>query len=257
MFDSILTAGLTIAVFMIIVFIIAQAIKNNSIVDIGWGLGFIATAFVLLFEKGKFNNYNFVFISMILIWGLRLALHIYLRGRGKGEDFRYAQWRKDWGKNAAIKAFFKVFVLQGIIMLIVALPIIVVFSSTNNQLNIFALAGLLIFAFGFMFESIADFQLYCFKKKPENKGKIITTGLWKYTRHPNYFGEAVLWWGISVFTIGANNFLFSFISPVVINLLLVYVSGVPLLEKKYEGNNEWEEYKKITPAFIPIIGKKG
>lgn len=257
MIDSILTAGLTIAVFMIIVFIIAQTIKNNSIVDIGWGLGFIATALILLFEKGQFNNYNFVFISMILIWGLRLALHIFLRARGKGEDFRYAQWRKEWGKNAAAKAFFKVFVLQGIIMLIVALPIIIVFSSAKNQLNVFSLIGFLIFAFGFLFESIADFQLYCFKKNPENKGKIITSGLWKFTRHPNYFGEAVLWWGIAIFTIGAENYIISFISPVVINLLLVFVSGVPLLEKKYAGNIEWEEYKKVTPAFVPIFGKKG
>ncbi len=257
MIDSILTAGLTIAVFMVIVFIIAQAIKNNSIVDIGWGLGFIATALVLLFTKGQFNNYNFVFVSMILIWGLRLALHIFLRARGKGEDFRYAQWRKEWGKNAAVKAFFKVFVLQGIIMLIVALPIVIVFSSAKNQLNIFSLIGFLIFAFGFLFESIADFQLYCFKKNPENKGKIITSGLWKYTRHPNYFGEAVLWWGIAIFTIGAENYIISFIGPIVINLLLVFVSGVPLLEKKYTGNIEWEEYKKITPAFVPVFGKKG
>jgi len=257
MIDSILTAGLTIAVFMVIVFIIAQAIKNNSIVDIGWGLGFIATALVLLFTKGQFNNYNFVFVSMILIWGLRLALHIFLRARGKGEDFRYAQWRKEWGKNAAVKAFFKVFVLQGIIMLIVALPIIIVFSSAKNQLNIFSLTGFLIFAFGFLFESIADFQLHCFKKNPENKGKIITSGLWKYTRHPNYFGEAVLWWGIAIFTIGAENYIISFIGPIVINLLLVFVSGVPLLEKKYTGNIEWEEYKKITPAFVPVFGKKG
>lgn len=257
MIDSILTAGLTIAVFMVIVFIIAQAIKNNSIVDIGWGLGFIATALALLFTKGQFNNYNFVFVSMILIWGLRLALHIFLRARGKGEDFRYAQWRKEWGKNAAVKAFFKVFVLQGIIMLIVALPIIIVFSSAKNQLNIFSLIGFLIFAFGFLFESIADFQLYCFKKNPKNKGKIITSGLWKYTRHPNYFGEAVLWWGIAIFTIGAENYIISFIGPIVINLLLVFVSGVPLLEKKYTGNIEWEEYKKITPAFVPVFGKKG
>lgn len=257
MLQIILTASITVAVFMIIVFTIAQFIKNNSIVDIGWGIGFILIALVLIFSKAESDSKSMALTAIVLIWGLRLAFHIFNRARGKGEDFRYAQWRKEWGEKAAIKAFFKVFLLQGLIMLVVALPIMVVFNSSSNQLNVFSFTGLIIFAFGFLFESIGDLQMYCFKRKPENKGKIITSGLWKFTRHPNYFGEAVLWWGISIFTIGSDLFLISFISPLVLNLLLIYISGIPLLEKKYEGNKDWEAYKKITPALVPVIGKKG
>jgi steroid 5-alpha reductase family enzyme len=194
---------------------------------------------------------------MILAWGLRLAFHVYFRSRGKEEDFRYAQWRRDWGKNAAVIAFFKVFMLQGIIMLIIAYPIMVVFSSIDNQLTIINIFGISIFLFGLLFESVGDYQLLCFKKNPLNKGKIITSGLWKFTRHPNYFGEVVLWWGIGIFAIGSDLYLTAFISPLILNLLLLYVSGVPMLEKKYAGRKDWEDYKKITPTFVPLIGRKG
>jgi steroid 5-alpha reductase family enzyme len=242
---------------MIFIFILAQILKNNSIVDIGWGIGFILITSVLFLAKVSADPKEIILLVMIFVWGMRLALHIFLRSRGKGEDFRYAQWRKDWGKNAAIIAFYKVFLLQGLLMIFIALPIIVEFSSNSDKLNHFSLLGCMVFAFGLLFESVGDCQLYCFKRNKENKGKLITSGLWKYTRHPNYFGEAVLWWGIAIFTIGSEFWIVSFIGPLVLNLLLVFVSGVPMLEKKYEGNKEWEAYKKVTPAFIPIIGRKG
>ena len=124
-------------------------------------------------------------------------------------------------------------------------------------MTVFNFIGLAVFIFGLLFESIGDYQLYKFKRLINNKGKIIKSGLWKFTRHPNYFGEAVLWWGIGIYTIGMKLFLLAFVGPLVLNLLLIYVSGIPLLEKKYEGNPEWEKYKQQTPAFIPLIGKKG
>jgi len=257
MLNIIALSAVTVLSFMIFMFILAQLLKNNSIVDIGWGIGFILITSVLLLTKESADLKEIVLAAMILIWGIRLALHIFIRARGKGEDFRYAQWRKDWGKNAVLYAFIKVFLLQGMIMIFIALPIIVEFSSNNDKLNLFSFIGVLIFAFGFLFESIGDFQMYCFKRNPLNKGRIITSGLWKYTRHPNYFGEAVLWWGIGIFTVGSDSWLISFIGPLILNLLLVFVSGVPMLEKKYKGNTEWETYEKITPMFIPFFGKKG
>lgn len=257
MLHTIAFSAATVLVFMIFMFILAQLLKNNSIVDIGWGIGFILITTVLLIIKESADLKEIVLAAMILIWGLRLSLHIFVRARGKGEDFRYAQWRKDWGQNAVLYAFVKVFILQGLIMILIAFPIIVEFSSNNDSLNLFSFIGVLTFAFGLFFESIGDFQMYCFKRNPVNKGRIITSGLWKYTRHPNYFGEAVLWWGIGIFTVGSDSWLISFIGPITLNLLLVFVSGVPLLEKRYEGNMEWEKYKKVTPAFIPFIGKKG
>jgi steroid 5-alpha reductase family enzyme len=241
---------------MIIMFIIAQIKKNNSIVDIGWGMGFIFIAIILLLTTDRIDLKDLILCLIIFVWGLRLAFHIYSRSRGKEEDFRYAQWRKDWGKNAAVIAFFKVFMLQGLIMLIIAYPIMVVFNSLNDDLTAINFVGLSIFLFGILFESIGDNQLLRFKRNQENKGKIITSGLWKFTRHPNYFGEVVLWWGIGIFTIGSDLYLTAFISPLILNLLLLYVSGVPMLEKKYAGNKDWEDYKKITPTFVPLIGRK-
>lgn len=257
MIHIITLSAITVLVFMIFMFITAQIKKNNSIVDTGWGIGFILITLVLMLNSDRINIKELILFAMIVVWGFRLALHIYFRSRGKEEDFRYAQWRKDWGKNAAVIAFFKVFMLQGLLMMIIAYPIMVVFNSFNDHLTTINFVGLSIFLFGILFESIGDNQLMRFKSNPENKGKIITSGLWKFTRHPNYFGEAVLWWGIGIFTIGSDLYLTSFISPLILNLLLLFVSGIPMLEKKYAGNKDWENYKKITPAFVPFIGRKG
>lgn len=257
MTSIILISAVTVFLFMIFMFTLAQIKKDNSIVDIGWGIGFILIAISLMLAVEPLDAKDLLITATIAVWGVRLALHIYTRAKGKPEDFRYAQWRKDWGSKAALYAFFKVFMLQGAVMLIVALPIMIVFNSFDIQLTLLSFAGMLVFITGFMFETIGDHQVYRFKKKPGNKGKIITTGLWKYTRHPNYFGETLLWWGIGIFTIGSDYYLVSFVSPLLINFLLVKVSGIPMLEKKYEGRADWEEYKKKTPAFIPFIGKKG
>lgn len=257
MLTIILSSAITVFIFMTVVFIIAQIKRDNSIVDIAWGPGFLLIALTQLVIKNNLTTNDFIITGLIFIWALRLSIHIYFRSKGKGEDFRYAQWRKDWGDKAVVNAFVRVFMLQGIIMLFVALPIFIAFNNFSNSLTTFNWIGILIFIFGLLFETIGDFQLYQFKKNSYNKGKIIQSGLWKRTRHPNYFGEAVLWWGIGIFTLGMNLYFIALIGPLVLNFLLVYVSGIPLLEKKYEGNPEWEAYKKVTPAFIPLIGKKG
>ena len=249
-------SAVTILVFILIFYVIAQIIKNNSIIDIGWGLGFLTISTVLLLSNGNLDIKDFLITSLIALWGLRLSIHIFLRNAGKGEDYRYAEWRKDWGDKAALNAFYRVFLLQGILILIIALPILFVFNSTDSEFYPTTILGVIIFFTGFLFESTADIQLYTFKEKRVNKGKIIKTGLWKITRHPNYFGEAVLWWGIFILSIDSYLSLIGIVSPLLLNFLLIKVSGIPLLEKKYEGNREWEEYKKMTPAFIPFFGKK-
>jgi steroid 5-alpha reductase family enzyme len=138
-------------------------------------------------------------------------------------------------------------------MLIIASPVILVNSSTSDEVGFLDILAIVIFLSGFIFETIADAQLTKFRTEPPNKGKIITTGLWQYSRHPNYFGEALLWWGIWLFAASEINGLIALVSPVLITLLLRYVSGVPLLEKKYEGRADWEEYKKKVPPFIPCF----
>jgi steroid 5-alpha reductase family enzyme len=190
----------------------------------------------------------------VLIWGLRLAIYIFLRNKGKGEDFRYKAWRDTW-KFFILRSYLQIFILQGILMFIIALPIIFVNKAGPASFNFFDIAGILLFLTGYAFETIGDGQLARFKKDPANKGKIITGGLWRYTRHPNYFGEAVIWWGIGCFALPYPHGWIMLISPVIITLMLRFVSGVPMLEKKYAGRADFEEYKKRTPVFIPWFPK--
>lgn len=254
MLEAFLNSALLIAVCMTLLFVVAAVIKNNSIVDIFWGLGFVIIAIFSISFSGDFTAKKILASSLVLIWGLRLSAHIFFRNIGKGEDFRYKAWREQW-KNFYVRSFFQVFVLQGIMMLIIASPVTLVNSSASDEIGFLDILAVLVFASGFIFETVGDAQLTRFRTDPANKGKIITTGLWKYTRHPNYFGEALLWWGIWLFAASEINGLLTLISPVVITLLLRFVSGVPLLEKKYEGRTDWEEYKKLVSPFIPRYRK--
>ncbi len=242
---------------MMSIYLTAQSIKNNSIVDIGWGPGFIIITLVMLLYTADYNLPDFVTLAVITLWGLRLAAHIFARNAGKPEDFRYANWRRQWGKKQPWIAFYKIFMLQGFVMVIVALPIIFSFSSSSNQLTWINYTGLGLFLFGFIFESIGDYQLKRFKSDKKNKGKVIQSGLWKYTRHPNYFGEAVLWWGIYFLCFGSGYEFITLVSPVTISLLLRFGSGVPMLEEKYKDREDFQAYASKTPVFIPFIGKKG
>jgi steroid 5-alpha reductase family enzyme len=252
MIGAFLNSALLIAVCMIFLFVVATVIRNNSIIDIFWGIGFVIIAVFTLFFSGDITAKKIIISLLVLIWGIRLSAHIFFRNLGKGEDFRYKVWRTQW-TNFYLRSFFQIFVLQGIIMLIIASPVILVNSSTSDEVGFLDILAIVIFLSGFIFETIADAQLTKFRTEPPNKGKIITTGLWQYSRHPNYFGEALLWWGIWLFAASEINGLIALVSPVLITLLLRYVSGVPLLEKKYEGRADWEEYKKKVPPFIPCF----
>ncbi|MDP3387228.1 MAG: DUF1295 domain-containing protein [Eubacteriales bacterium] len=253
MINNYLLAIIEIVVYFSIFFIIAQWLNNNSIVDIGWGLGFVLLSWVMFLN----NPYpdRLIIPAMVSIWGLRLSYHIFIRNFGKPEDFRYVDMRKSWGEHQRINAFFKVFMLQGFLQFLVAMTIITYGSQIQNL--ILVVIGILIFVFGLAFESIGDKQLKDFKANPNNKGKIIQSGLWQYTRHPNYFGEATLWWGIFLVGIGTGAPFHSIIGPLTITVLVRFVSGVPLLENKYKDRPDFMAYKKKTPVFIPFIGKRG
>jgi steroid 5-alpha reductase family enzyme len=256
MIQVFLIAAITIFIYMVIFYLIAQSVKNNSIVDIGWGLGFVFTTLVLIFSSEKIYPSMLIMSLMILIWGIRLSFYIYIRNHGKPEDFRYANWRKEWGSRQPWIAFYKVFMLQGAIMWIVALPVILVFVRHNNLPAFLGIVGISIFLFGLVFEGSADAQMKRFKADPSNKGRIITSGLWKYTRHPNYFGEALLWWGIGIYGFSVSGYWYCFISPVLITIMLRYVSGVPMLEEKYKNREDFRAYASKTSVFIPFLGKK-
>lgn len=256
MISFILYSALAIFLYMITVFTIAQIKKDNSIVDIAWGPGFTLVSALTFLMSQEFMFRQILVCVLIVLWGTRLALHITVRNKGRGEDFRYAQWRKDWGKWFLIRSFFQVFMLQGFILLVIAYPIILVNHSSRGGIKIYDFIGALLWLIGFFFESTGDYQLLKFKRRPENKGKIITHGLWKYTRHPNYFGETLIWWGIFLIALSVRHGWTAIISPLLITFLLLRVSGITMLEKKYAGNKDFEEYAKRTSPFIPWFPKK-
>jgi steroid 5-alpha reductase family enzyme len=243
--------ALVVFLYMTLIFLVALVIKNNSIVDIAWGIGFICVALVTFFFDEGMTNRSILLTALVSVWGIRLAIHVGLRNRGKPEDFRYAQWRKKWGKWFVPRSYLQIFLLQGILLLIISYPVVLVNRSQGPGLTLVDLIGVLIWCAGFVFESVGDYQLVRFKRNPENKGKIMTIGLWKYSRHPNYFGEALLWWGIFIIALSVENGWTAIISPLLITFLLLRVSGVTMLEKKYIGNDAYAAYAKKTSAFIP------
>jgi steroid 5-alpha reductase family enzyme len=251
-----MTAAIAIFVYMVAVFVLAQLLKNNSIVDIAWGLGFIAVTAVLFTREPVLYPAKGLVTALVLVWGLRLSAHIFLRNKGKSEDFRYAKMRTAWGKAVVVKSFFFIFMLQGFLMLIVSLPITVIFSSPARPFSAMNVLGALVFVAGFAFEVVGDRQLAAHIRDPANKGQLMTRGLWSTTRHPNYFGEATLWWGIGLVALPSANGWAGLLGPLAITLLLVFVSGVPLLERKFAGRPDWEAYKARTSMFVPWFPKR-
>jgi steroid 5-alpha reductase family enzyme len=251
-----LLSALCIFFFMCFMFVLALIKKDNSIVDVGWGIGFIIVAYATFFCCGNERLHQKLVTFIVTIWGLRLALYILIRNWGKPEDFRYAQWRKDWGNTFIIRSFLQVFMLQGVIMFINCLPIIIVNSThfVNRELLWLYPTGAVIGFIGFFFEAVGDWQMYSFKTDPHKHG-VMNTGLWKYTRHPNYFGEAVQWWAMFMLAIPSGRWYISIIAPITITFFLLKVSGVTMLEKKYDGNDDYSKYKRTTSSFIPWLPK--
>jgi steroid 5-alpha reductase family enzyme len=245
-----------IFVYMTIWFLISLLKKRNDVADIAWGPGFIVVAFTGLIIASNFSHRSLIVSSLILIWGLRLASHIGNRHVGKPEDARYAKWRKEWGKTFLIRSFLQVFILQGILLIIVALPIIKINASLPSPLTVLDVFGLCIWLFGFSFETVSDWQLARFLKLPSGRGKIMTSGLWRYSRHPNYFGEVTLWWGIYIIALSVPNGWMSIIGPLTITFLILKVSGIPMLEEGFRDNPDFQQYKQRTSAFIPLPPRK-
>ena len=237
--------------YMTIVFLLAVLKEDNSIVDFFWGLGFILVAFYCMLSSHNLTIHNSLLNLMILVSGLRLSVHIFVRNHGKPEDFRYKTWRDTW-KWFRLRSYFQIFMLQGFLMLIISSPIYLTSGHDHSIPGLADAFGMILFLTGLGFEWIGDHQLTKFKRDPLNKGKIIATGLWRWTRHPNYFGEALLWWGIGLFSFSSGAW-YIFVSPIIITLLLRFVSGVPMLEKKYSGRGDWKEYCKKTAPFFPFV----
>ncbi len=247
--------SLIIAVMLLvhIFFLIAIIRKNFSIIDIAWGLGILLASITsyLYYPGGQKNQ---LLLGCVLIWALRLAVYIFLRNFGKGEDPRYTKFRKEWEPHSNFQAWIKVFVFQGILMLIVSIPV----SSAmvlQGEMNLFNWLGLIVFISGFTMEVVSDHYLSWWKAQEENRGKICSTGPWRICRFPNYFGEVLVWYGIFLVGVQLEN-IWSIVGPIVINFFILKVTGVPLLEEKYLKRTDYLDYAKNTPRFIPFMRPK-
>ena len=249
---------LAAAAFMLIGWLISLAIKNVTIADSFWGLGFILIAWLTFFAADGFFGRKVILVSLVTLWGLRLFLHMTTRNWGKGEDPRYGEWRKKHGDNFWLVSLFKVFLIQAVFQWVISLGVQYgQLSQVPDHLTWLDFIGIAIWSVGFIIETAADLQLARFIADPSNKGKIMNQKLWRYSRHPNYFGETLTWWGLFVIVLSTPWGLWTIISPIVITYTLLRLTGVTLMEQtEFSENPEYQAYIRETSAFIPWPPKK-
>lgn len=249
---AMIAAALAIVALMLTTWIVSVMIKNASIVDIVWGLGFVVVAWtVRLTVDGDTTRQNLL-VVLVTLWGLRLALHLAKRNIGHGEDFRYVLMRRKHGARFPLVSLYTVFAFQGALMWVVSLPVQLGQADDGAPVGPLAVIGAAAWVVGFVFEAVGDAQLAGFKKDPANAGKVMDRGLWSLTRHPNYFGDAVQWWGIGIVAAEAGTAAIGLIGPVVMTFLLTRVSGVPMLEHSMAKRRPgYEDYVRRTSAFVP------
>jgi steroid 5-alpha reductase family enzyme len=260
-------SAITLLIYVFIAFIVGTVKKNNGIMDIFYGPAYFVVSFTSLISSyllfGPLNFRQILTTLLVFIWSMRLASYIYVRNKGKPEDPRYKVMRDRWGTNVIIKSLFKIYLFQAIIIFLVDIPSWMINISYNPSLNslldffgITLWVGSLIWLMGFLFETIGDWSLYFFLKKLENKGKVMDKNVWKYTQHPNYFGEVTQWYGLAIIALAVPWGLISFIGPVYLTFQIIKVSGVRLLDKRFERDDAYADYKRRTSSFFPWFPKK-
>ena len=236
-----------------VVWIPSVTMRDASIADVFWGPGFVLLAWLFCFLSPSLTPRSWLVAALITLWGTRLALHIFRRHRGSGEDPRYRSMRAAQGAAFWWRSLFTVFWLQGAILWFVALPILVAVSAPRpEQLTFVDGLGVVVYAIGFAFEVVGDHQLARFRADPATRGRVLDTGLWRYTRHPNYFGDATVWWGVYLIAAATPGGWLTILSPCLMTWLLTRVSGVTLLESSLRTSKPgYREYIARTPAFFP------
>ena len=249
---------LVILGLMIALWLVSLALRNSSIVDVFWGTGFVIANWVAFaLAPDGWAARAWLIGLLVTVWGLRLSLYILWRNWGQPEDFRYQEWRREAGRSWWWQSLLRVFMLQGVLMWIICAPLVAANAgSASPSLTVLDLLGVTIWLVGFFFESAGDLQLARFRSDPRNKGKIMDRGVWRYTRHPNYFGDAAQWWGFYLIALAAGGW-WAIFSPILMTLLLLRVSGVALLERTLETRPGYREYARRTSAFVPWLPRDG
>jgi steroid 5-alpha reductase family enzyme len=250
-------AALIILISVTALWIWSVFIKNVSIIDVFWGFGFVIVNVFYAFMYGDLTPRKLLVLALVGIWGLRLSIYLAIRNSGKGEDFRYQEFRKNYGpKRYWWFSYFQTFLLQAVLIMIISIPLFAInTSSSSGDLTGLDYLGILVWCIGFIFESVGDYQLMRFKQNPNNKGKVLDSGLWKYTRHPNYFGDSAVWWSYALFCIASGHY-WQIICSIIMTLLIIRVSGVSLLEKTLKDSKPmYNDYIKKTSSFLPWFSK--
>jgi steroid 5-alpha reductase family enzyme len=252
MFRTLLAQLVVTACYMTLWFGVSLWKRRNDVADVAWGTVFLVATVTALAVNGVLGTRPVLATALVTAWGLRLAAHIATRNRGKGEDPRYRKWREEWGRFATLRAFLQVFLLQGVLALVVVIPVTWAIVWGGPPLGAFDALGALVWLVGFGCEAVSDWQLRQFTRDPANRGRVMGGGLWRYSRHPNYFGEVAQWWGLYLIALAVPGGWVTIVGPLCITALILFVSGVPLLEKQFSGNPEFEAYKRRTSVFVPL-----
>jgi steroid 5-alpha reductase family enzyme len=252
--DTLLVSGGVVWAFVTFLFVVSVLIKRNDIADVAWGPGIALASWSAWWYVGQpTDTTSLIVLGLISIWATRLGWRILRKNIRKGkEDPRYARWRDSWGSWFYPRSYLQVFLLQGFLMVVMSFVAVTVFIAPPSSLLLLTtIAGVTMWAIGFAFEVVGDYQLDTFLKNPDNKGRLMRYGLWKFSRHPNYFGEITMWWGLYLIAAAAGLWWIAFISPATITFLICFVSGIPLLEAAFKDHPEWKAYKRTTSVLIP------
>jgi steroid 5-alpha reductase family enzyme len=243
---------------MTLVWLVSLTLRDASIVDVSWGLGFVVVAWIYLATRETRTLRGDVAVGLVTLWGLRLSLYILWRNRGKGEDYRYREMRERHPGTFPVRSLVTVFWLQAVLLWAISAPLFQAQrGGPTTGLGPLDVLGLVLFALGFLFEAGGDWQLARFKRDPANAGRVMDRGLWRYTRHPNYFGDAVVWWAFFCLAAATPGSWCTVDSPLLMTLLLMRVSGVTLLEKKlHETKPAYRRYAEETSAFFPWLPRR-
>lgn len=247
-----------VTAMMVCGWLISLIYKNVTVVDSLWGLGFVLVAWITYGLADGYGGRQILIVVLTTAWGLRLSLHLSRRNWGKGEDPRYADWRRAGGNRFWLISLFKVFLLQALFLWAIALTVqYAQISPTPAHFTWLDFLGLTVWGVGFVFEAVSDWQLARFKADPVNKGKVMDRGLWAFSRHPNYFGECLIWWGIFLIALSTPGGWWTMVSPLIISAVLLKMTGIPLMEKNIVHTRPgYRDYIRRTPAFFPWFPKK-
>lgn len=240
-------AFVLLALYLCTMLVLVQYKGDTSIANFTWGGGVMLSALYTFFTISQMLPRQIILTALIVFWAFRLILYLYARYTGR--DPRFSSWK--W---QGLKALFinTLWILgQGIMIVLMSIPVVMVNTNTTPGFSYLDISGLLIWIVGFCYESVSDYQLFAFMRNPANKGHVMRSGLWRYSRHPNYFGEVLMWWGVYLITLSVPYGWAAIIAPLTITFLILFVTGIPLAEKPFINSLEYQEYRRTTSAFIP------